>query len=229
VAVTLHTFIKSSLYFVNNVYGVNVTSAAQPAVTLHASTFLSIAAEYQPRPWGTNEATKWLAQRNTSTFSVLGHWLGIRINGNCFTAAVGSFGTRLAPDALLLRTYTPQKTTEQLSSHWGSSWFLSKLSLRLTKHHAMKTYRGSGGIAPRILCPRDWMEVSGQLHAPAALPLGKEPWYTLDMGLGRPQSRYGHGNEEKNSQPPPGLEPPITPPVVSRYTDWDMPTSLTNR
>jgi len=25
------------------------------------------------------------------------------------------------------------------------------LFLRLTKHHAMKTYRGSGGIAPRIL------------------------------------------------------------------------------
>jgi hypothetical protein len=26
-----------------------------------------------------------------------------------------------------------------------------KLSLCLTKHHATKTYRGSGGIAPRIL------------------------------------------------------------------------------
>jgi hypothetical protein len=26
-----------------------------------------------------------------------------------------------------------------------------KLSLCLTKHHAMKTYWGSGGIAPRIL------------------------------------------------------------------------------
>jgi hypothetical protein len=28
-----------------------------------------------------------------------------------------------------------------------------KLSLRLTKHHAMKTYWGSGSIAPRILDP----------------------------------------------------------------------------
>jgi len=27
----------------------------------------------------------------------------------------------------------------------------SKLSLCLTKHHAMKTYWGNGGIAPRIL------------------------------------------------------------------------------
>jgi hypothetical protein len=28
-----------------------------------------------------------------------------------------------------------------------------QLSLCLTKHHAMKTYWGSGGIAPRILDP----------------------------------------------------------------------------
>jgi hypothetical protein len=50
-----------------------------------------------------------------------------------------------------------------------------KLPLRLTKHHAMKVYWRSGGVAPRILWPRYWMEVSGQLHAQAALPPGKEP------------------------------------------------------
>jgi hypothetical protein len=43
------------------------------------------------------------------------------------------------------------------------------------------------------------MEVSGQLHAPAALPPGKEPLV--------PQSRSGRGGEEKNSHPPPGIEP----------------------
>jgi hypothetical protein len=43
----------------------------------------------------------------------------------------------------------------------------------LTRHHAMKAYWGSGGISPGILWPRDWMEVSGQLHAPTALPPGK--------------------------------------------------------
>jgi hypothetical protein len=43
------------------------------------------------------------------------------------------------------------------------------------------------------------MEVSGQLHAPAALPTGKEPPVT--------QSRSVRGDEEKNSQPPPGIEP----------------------
>jgi hypothetical protein len=41
-----------------------------------------------------------------------------------------------------------------------------KLSLYLTKHHAMKTYWRSADIAPRILWPRQQMEVSGQLHAP---------------------------------------------------------------
>jgi hypothetical protein len=52
------------------------------------------------------------------------------------------------------------------------------------------------------------MEVSGQLHAPAALPPGKKsPWYPLDMKLCGPQSRSGRGGEEKNSQPLPGIEP----------------------
>jgi hypothetical protein len=49
------------------------------------------------------------------------------------------------------------------------------------------------------------MEESGQLHAPAALPPGKEH-LVLYKRLGGPQSRYGHGIEEKNSQPSPGIE-----------------------
>jgi hypothetical protein len=32
----------------------------------------------------------------------------------------------------------------------------------------------------------------------------------LDRRLGGPQRRSGRGGEEKNSQPPPGIEPPIT-------------------
>jgi hypothetical protein len=59
------------------------------------------------------------------------------------------------------------------------------------------------------------MEVSGQLHATAALPQGKSPWYPLDRRLGGPQSWPG---EERNSQPLPGLEPPIIQPVPQRYT-----------
>jgi hypothetical protein len=51
------------------------------------------------------------------------------------------------------------------------------------------------------------MEVSGQLHATADLPPGKEPLYPLDRRLGGLQNRSGRGDEEKNSQPPPGIEP----------------------
>jgi hypothetical protein len=48
------------------------------------------------------------------------------------------------------------------------------------------------------------MEVSGQLHAPAALSPGKDP---LDRRLGGLQRRSRRGGEQKNSQSLPGLEP----------------------
>jgi hypothetical protein len=51
------------------------------------------------------------------------------------------------------------------------------------------------------------MDMSCQLHAPAALPQGKRPWYPLDRRLGGPQSRSGRGGEEKNSRPLSGIEP----------------------
>jgi hypothetical protein len=44
------------------------------------------------------------------------------------------------------------------------------------------------------------MEVSGQRHAPTALPQGKRPWCPLDSRLGGPQSRSGRGGEEINFQ-----------------------------
>jgi hypothetical protein len=43
------------------------------------------------------------------------------------------------------------------------------------------------------------MEVSDQLHAPAALPQGKKPWYQLDRWLGGPQSRSGRGGMAPHS------------------------------
>jgi hypothetical protein len=55
-------------------------------------------------------------------------------------------------------------------------------------------------------------------HAPAALLLEKNPLYSLDRRLGWLQSRSERGGEEKNSQPLPGLEPPIIQPVAQRYT-----------
>jgi hypothetical protein len=56
-----------------------------------------------------------------------------------------------------------------------------------------------------------------ELHAPAALHLGKDPWYPLDRRLGGFQSRSGQGGKEKNSQPLLGLEPLIIQPVTQRY------------
>jgi hypothetical protein len=40
----------------------------------------------------------------------------------------------------------------------------------------------------------------------------------LDRRLGGPQSRSGRGDEEKNSQPLTGIEPPIIKAVAQRYT-----------
>jgi hypothetical protein len=62
------------------------------------------------------------------------------------------------------------------------------------------------------------MEVSSQLHFPAALTGERDPWYPLDRRLGEPQSRSRRGGGEKNSQHLPGLELPIIQPVAQRYT-----------
>jgi hypothetical protein len=68
-----------------------------------------------------------------------------------------------------------------------------KLLLCLTEHHAMKTYGGSGDIAPRILdlgTRRRWV-VS---FTPRPLyPQRKSPRYPLDTRLGGPPSRSGRG------------------------------------
>jgi hypothetical protein len=101
-----------------------------------------------------------------------------------------TFQTALVLDSRLARTAWSYKPRGKV-----------KLSLCLTKHHATKAYRRSGGIAPRIL----WSRHSFTLRA--LYPQGKSPWYPLDRRLGGPQSRSGGGCEEKNSQPPPGIEP----------------------
>jgi hypothetical protein len=45
------------------------------------------------------------------------------------------------------------------------------------------------------------MGVSGQFHAPATSPTGKETLVPIGQEAGRNQSRSGRGGEEKNSQP----------------------------
>jgi hypothetical protein len=71
----------------------------------------------------------------------------------------------------------------------------------------MKTYWGSRGIAPWILdLGTRWRRVVSFTTQPL-YSQGKSPWYPLDRRLGGPQSRSGCCGEEKNSQPPPGIEP----------------------
>jgi hypothetical protein len=48
-------------------------------------------------------------------------------------------------------------------------------------------------------------------------PQGKHPSYPLGRRLGGLQSWSGHGGEEKNSQPLPGLEPLIIQPISQNY------------
>jgi hypothetical protein len=62
------------------------------------------------------------------------------------------------------------------------------------------------------------MEMSDQLHAPAALPQGP-----LDRRLGGPQSGSGRFGEEKHLLPLTGIQPRPFQLVASRYTDWAMP------
>jgi hypothetical protein len=45
------------------------------------------------------------------------------------------------------------------------------------------------------------MEVTGKLHASAASPRRKSPWYPLNRRLGRPQSRSESCGVEKNFLP----------------------------
>jgi hypothetical protein len=49
-------------------------------------------------------------------------------------------------------------------------------------------------------------------------PQGKSPWYPLDRRLGGPQRWSGYGGKEKNSQPLPGLEPPIIQTIAQHCT-----------
>jgi len=82
-----------------------------------------------------------------------------------------------------------------------------KLSLWLTKHHAMKTCWWSGGIAPRILDLNTRWRWTVSFTPRPIYTQKKNPRYPLDRRLGGPKSRSGHGVEEKNSEPPPGFEP----------------------
>jgi hypothetical protein len=61
------------------------------------------------------------------------------------------------------------------------------------------------------------MEMSGRLHAPAALPQGKSPGYPTDKKLGGIQSWYGRDGEEKKYLHLPGIKPRRSSPISIIY------------
>jgi hypothetical protein len=69
------------------------------------------------------------------------------------------------------------------------------------------------------------LEVSGQLHAPAALPRGKSPPYPLDRRVGGPNDRSGRHGEVKILAPTGTRtsDPLVFQPVASHYTDYAIP------
>jgi hypothetical protein len=91
-----------------------------------------------------------------------------------------------------------------------------KLSLFLTKHHAMKTYWGSEGIAPRILDlgTRGRWVVSFTLR-----PLYSRDWIEGWVG---PRAVLGAAVKRKIPRTRRESNPrtPIVQPVAQRYTDW---------
>jgi hypothetical protein len=60
------------------------------------------------------------------------------------------------------------------------------------------------------------MEVSGQLHASAALPQGKSHRVHIRQEAGWAPEPFWSGGKEKNSQPPPGIDRPARSPALYR-------------
>jgi hypothetical protein len=88
----------------------------------------------------------------------------------------------------------------------------------LTKQDAMKACWGAEvqlhAFLTSALEGGEW-----SASRPSSLtPRERDRQYPLDRRLGGPQSRSGHGGEEKNPHAVPGLEPPITLLVAQRYT-----------
>jgi hypothetical protein len=72
------------------------------------------------------------------------------------------------------------------------------------------------------------MEVSSQLHAPAALPPGTELPVPIEYEAGwAPEPVWTRWWREKFPVPA-GSQTPIVQPVVSRYTDWATPPNYSN-
>jgi hypothetical protein len=76
--------------------------------------------------------------------------------------------------------------------------------------HAMKAYRGSGGIAPFILNLSTRWEVNCQHHTPAPSPLEKESLVPFEEEAGwAPEPAWEFWRREKSSCPSQDLKPTV--------------------
>jgi len=85
------------------------------------------------------------------------------------------------------------------------------------KHHAMKTYWGSGGIGSCILnfsTPWRWVV---SLMPQLFYPWVKSYWNPLNRKLGGPQIQSGHGGDEKALQHCPSWELNPDHPAHNKY------------
>jgi hypothetical protein len=80
------------------------------------------------------------------------------------------------------------------------------LSLCLTKHHTTNTYKGSEGIAPRILnLGARWTELSASRDGRFTFGVTASGTHWTG-GILDPMSRSGRGDEDRNSLPLPRME-----------------------
>jgi hypothetical protein len=92
---------------------------------------------------------------------------------------------------------------------------------KFTIEQAMKPQRRNRGIALSLTSALDG--VGGQRHALAALPPGKRPGTHCIGGWVGPKA----GLEGcRKSRPPTGIRSWTVQPIVSRYTDYTIPTHV---
>jgi hypothetical protein len=154
---------------------------------------------------GIIQAVQWLAMGWTTRV-----WL---------LAVAGTFSSPPRPDPMCFPQIVYTVDTE--SREWVCelylhsfyviiAWWLIKVKdkvvpvLFLTEHHAMKAYwEWRYSSTHSLTSTVDGGEWSASCPGRFTLI----PRYPLDRRLGGPQSCSGRGGEEKNSQPPPGIEP----------------------